>query len=136
MTRLQLRLYTDPGEAQIFCNLLRQDGNEEKISATIDTGAAVSLFPQELLDDIVYRTADQPNIMIGQAGIAQQSFTAIEAYITISLEDELGHITPPFEIVAWFAKTSKKLIGFAGILDRSVLHIDMPQQTGWLDTNA
>lgn len=136
MVRLQLRLYTDPGEAQVFCNFLRHDGNEEKLSATIDTGAAISLFPRELLDEIVYRPTENPNIRIGQAGIAQQSFTAFEAYVMISLEDELGNFTPPFEIVAWFARTNKKLIGFAGILDHSILHIDMLERLGWLEIDT
>lgn len=136
MLRIRLRLYSDPGEAQIFCSLLRTDGNEEKLSATIDTGAEISLFPHELLNDIVYRPTESPEISIGQAGIARQSFTAFEAYVMISLEDELGHVTPPFEIIAWFAKTNKKLIGFAGILDRSTLHIDMPQREGWIEIDA
>ena len=133
MPRLQLRLYTDPGEAQIFCNLLRQDGNEEKLTATIDTGAAISLFPRELLDDVVHRPSENPNVVIGQAGIAGQSFKAVEAYVTISLEDETGNITPPFEIIAWFANTRKRLIGFKDILDKGTLHLDMPQREGWLE---
>src|SRR5689334_18073933 len=100
MTRLQLRIYTTPGEAQLFCNLLRKDGTQETIAATIDTGAAISLFPAELLEIVAHHTSTHQTI--DQAGIANQSFTAIEAYITISLEDEFGHLTPSFEIPAWF----------------------------------
>jgi hypothetical protein len=136
MPRLQLRLYTEPGEAQIFCNLLRQDGNEEKLTATIDTGAAISLFPRELLDEVVHRPSEYPNVTIGQAGIAAQSFKAFEAYVTISLEDESGHITKPFEIIAWFANTRRRLIGFKNILDSGILHLDLPNRAGWLEIDA
>jgi hypothetical protein len=55
MTRIEVRVYVDPGEIQMFCNLLRKDGNQEKLTATIDTGAAVSLFPRELLNVVEYR---------------------------------------------------------------------------------
>lgn len=136
MPRLQLRLYLDPGEAQIFCNLLRQDGNDEKLMATIDTGAAISLFPRELLDEIVYRPSENPNVTIGQAGIAGQSFKAFEAYVTISLEDESGNVTEPFEIIAWFANTRKRLIGFKNVLDGGILHIDMLRRDGWLEIDT
>jgi hypothetical protein len=131
MMRLQLRIYTTPGEAQLYCNLLRKDGAQETITATIDTGAAISLFPAELLEIVVHHTSTQQTI--DQAGIANQSFTAIEAYITISLEDEFGNLTPSFEIPAWFAASTTPLVGFAGLLDRSILHIDMPNRNGWLD---
>jgi hypothetical protein len=68
MTRLQLRIYVNPGEAEIFCNLLRQDGNQERIAATIDTGAEISLFPVELLDIIEFRPSLRQNVVIDQAG--------------------------------------------------------------------
>jgi hypothetical protein len=133
MTHLQLRIYVDPSEAQIFVNLLRLDGNHETIAATIDTGAAVSLFSIDLLDVIAHRPTGQGTVLIDQAGIAEQFFEAVEALVTVSLEDESGNRTEPLEIPAWFADSDTPLIGFAGILDRAILHIDMPQRTGWLE---
>lgn len=135
MTRLQLRIYVNPGEAQIFCNFQRKDGTQETIAVTVDIGAAISLFPLELLEVIAYLPSGDENVVIDQAGIANQSFEAVEALVTISLEDEFGQLTKPFEIPAWFADSAIPLLGFAGVLDRSVLHIDMPQQTGWLEIN-
>ncbi|MCC7449551.1 MAG: hypothetical protein IT324_19175 [Anaerolineae bacterium] len=70
MTQIPLSIYTDPGEAEVLCNLLRQDGNLEKIAATVDTGTAVSLFPVELLNTVAHCLAAQHNIVIDQAGIA------------------------------------------------------------------
>ena len=136
MTRLQLRIYTNPGEAQIFANLPRKDGNQETLTASIDTGAAISLFPIELLDLINYRPSINPRIVIDQAGIANQTFEAIEVFITISLEDAAGNLTQAFEIPAWFAASTTPLLGFAGVLDRAVLHIDMQQQIGWLEIDT
>jgi hypothetical protein len=105
----------------------------EKLSAIVDTGAAVSLFPKDLLDIVAYRLTQQGTVTINQAGIAAQSFQAFEAYVTISLEDAQGNLTLPFEILAWFGETEIALIGFQDILDRAVLHIDMPQRDGWLE---
>jgi hypothetical protein len=135
-TRLQLRLHIDPSEVLVFCNLERKDGILEKLSAIIDTGAAVSLLPDNLLDVIIYRPTEEGTVTIEQAGIAAQSFQAVEAFVTISLEDAQGNLTQSFEIRAWFGKTEKALIGFEDILDRAVLHIDMPQRTGWLEIDA
>ena len=115
-------------QAQIFSNLLRKDGRQETITATVDTVAAISLFPIELLDVITYRASNEGNVTIDQGGIANQSFEALEAFVTISLEDEFGHLTQPFEILAWFADAAIPLLGFAGVLDRAVLHIDMPNK--------
>jgi hypothetical protein len=72
-------------------------------------------------------------VTITQAGIAQQDFEATEAFVTIYLEDAAGNQTPSFEILAWFTATRQTLIGFQDILDRAVLHIDMPQRDGWLE---
>jgi hypothetical protein len=136
MTRLDLRVYIDPGEAQIFCNLLRKDGNHEKLFATVDTGAAVSLLPRELLNALDYQVEEQRVVEIEQAGIAQQAFQAVEASVTVSLEDAGGRLTPPFKILAWFAGGSQPIIGFKDVLDRSVLHIDMLQRFGWLEIDV
>lgn len=56
--------------------------------------------------------------------------------MTITLEDEVGNLTPPFEILAWFADTDTRLIGFKDVLDRAVLHIDMLQRSGWLEVDV
>lgn len=134
MTRIQLRVYVDPGEAEITLNVQLQDQSYERLTATLDTGATVSLLPIDLLDKTIHRlTAERGTIIIDQAGIAQQSFQATEAYIKIFLEDQFGNRTLPFEIPVWFAQTDIALVGFAGILDQSVLHLDMPQRSGWLE---
>jgi deoxyxylulose-5-phosphate synthase len=127
--RIFLRIYVNPGEAQIFCNLLRKDGNLETITATIDTGAGICLFPKELLEILSYRASGDEHIVIDQAGIAGQFFDAVEAFVSISLEDEFGNVTSIFEVPVWFADTRTVLIGFTGVLDRAVLHIDMLQQS-------
>jgi len=135
-TRLQLRIHLNPSEVLVFCNLSRKDGNLEKMAGVVDTGAAVSLFPDSLLDVIIYRPAKQGKVTIDQAGVAAQSFQAVEAFATVSLEDTQGNLTQPFEILAWFGKTEIALIGFQDVLDRAVLHIDMPQRSGWLEIDA
>jgi len=131
--RIQLRLYTSPGEAQLFCRLRFEDGSYERLTATVDTGAAVSLFPWWLLEGAAYQLTQREEITIEQAGISSQSFAAVQAFVTIVLEDEQGNLTPPFLIPAWFADTNQPLIGFAGVLDRAVLHLDMPGKVGWLE---
>jgi hypothetical protein len=133
MTRIQLKLYVAPGQADVTCNVKLNDGTYERLNATIDTGAEVSLFPIRLLETIEYRLSDKSKVTVAQAGIAQQDFEATEAFITIFLEDASGSQTKPFEILAWFTVTRRTLIGFQDVLDRAVLHIDMPQRTGWLE---
>jgi hypothetical protein len=133
MIRIQLRIYTQPGEAQLFVNLQRKDGYLETIAATVDTGAALALLPSELMEIIDWRPAADQEIVIDQAGIAGQAFSAVEAFVTISLEDAAGNRTLPFEVPVWFAETTTPLIGFAGVLDRAILHLDMLQQLGWLE---
>jgi len=133
MPRIYLRVYIDPGQAEVVCNLLRADGLFERITAIVDTGAAISLFPNDLLNKLQYRIGGRETFIIEQAGIANQAFQAVEAYVTMFLEDQFGNRTEPFEVLVWFADTDKALIGFAGILDRSILHIDMLQQQGWLE---
>jgi hypothetical protein len=136
MTRLQLTLYIAPGQAEITCNLKRKDATYERITAAIDTGAEVSLLPLRLLGSLEHRLSEEGKVTITQAGMAQRDFEASEAYVTIFFDDSAGNQTEPFEILAWFTVTRQALIGFEGILDRSVLHIDMPQRTGWLEIDA
>jgi hypothetical protein len=133
MSRIQLLVYVDPSEIEIICKLKFKDGTFERLAAIVDTGAAVSLFPISLLAESDHRLTERRSITIDQAGIAQQSFEAIEAYITIMLEDASSNSTLPFEIMAWFADTNQPLIGFDDVLDRAVLHVDMLQRIGWLD---
>ena len=135
MPPIQLKLYIDPGEVEVVCNVLRTDGLYERLTAVVDTGAAVSLLPNDLLNRVQQHVSQQA-IIIDQAGIAKQSFQAIEAYVTMFLEDQSGNRTNPFEILAWFAETDTPLIGFEDVLDRAVLHIDMLAQQGWLDINV
>jgi hypothetical protein len=133
MTRIQLTMYIAPGQAEITCNLKLKDATYERITAAIDTGAEVSLLPLRLLDSLEYRLSEEGKVTITQAGMAQRDFDAIEAYITIFFEDTVGNQTEPFEILAWFTVTRQALLGFEDVLERAVLHIDMPQRDGWLE---
>jgi hypothetical protein len=132
MTRLHLRLYTNPGEAQIFCNFATKEGGFERTTVTIDTGAAISLFPRELLALVDHQIIDE-EVFVEQAGVSSQEFRAVEARVTVVLEDERGQRTEPIVIRAWFTETWTHLIGFADLLEKAVLHIDMPQLEGWLE---
>lgn len=133
MTRLQLQLFRQPAVARIVMNIRRKDGHDYLLEAEVDTGAQVSLLPIRLTEILDYEVIDETEITIDQAGIKKQAFSAIEARITLSLEDLVGHQTSQFKVRVWFADTSVVLLGFADILDRAVLHIDMPQRVGWID---
>ncbi len=75
--------------------------------------------------------------MVRQAGFAQHTFEVYEAYVTAFLEDQLGNQTENIDILVWFAETEEdSVIGFSGILDRAILHLDMPNLTGYLDLTA
>lgn len=133
MTRIQLRLYRDSGQAEVFINIKRQDGGYDKRAAIIDTGAQMSLLPTLLMSVLAFRPSERGIFSIEQAGIAKQTFQAVEAYISAFLEDESGSRTEDFEIRVWFADASDVLLGFDGVLDRAVLHIDMLGLTGYLE---
>ncbi|MEZ4668157.1 MAG: hypothetical protein R3E39_09590 [Anaerolineae bacterium] len=133
MPPIQLQIYSNPGGVDVYVNLRRKDGNHERIVAFIDTGAELSLLPAHFMSFIEYRLADKHDVVIDQAGIAQQSFRAIQAYIKLFLEDVTGNVTSEFEVPVWFANSDEILIGFEGLLDHAILHIDMPQRTGWID---
>jgi hypothetical protein len=94
------------------------------------------LLPERLRADFAHRLSDQGAFMIEQAGLAGQTVEATEAFITLSLEDETGARTPDFEARVWFAETNTALIGFADILDRAILHVDMPRRHGWLEIDV
>jgi hypothetical protein len=133
MPRIQLRVYHDPGQAEVFLNIKRKDGGYEKRAAVVDTGAQVSLLPSLLMNVVAYRLSERGGFTIEQAGIATQAFEAIEAYITMFLEDMSGNRTDDSEVCVWFAGTREVLLGFDGILDRAVLHVDMLNLTGYLE---
>ena len=101
--------------------------------AIVDTGAQVSLLPRYLMNSVAYRISERGEVMIEQAGIAKQSFKATEAYVTVFLEDAAGNRSETMEIPVWFANTNDVLLGFAGVLDRAVLHIDMPNLAGYIE---
>ena len=136
MPRIQLRIYVDPGQAEVIFSVLRTDGSYERLSGVIDTGAEVSLLPNDLLNKVVYRPIGSGTIIIDQAGIARQSFEAMEAFVTGFLEDQTGAQSDQIEARVWFADTEITLIGFDGILDRAVLHIDMHKRDGWIAMEA
>ena len=135
MTRLQLQIFQHPPVARIVMNIKRHDGQDYLLEAEVDTGAQVSLLPIRLMEILDYQIINKTEIIIDQAGISKQEFSATEAYITHSLEDLQGNQTPQFKARVWFANTSVVLLVFADILDRAILHIDMPQRTGWIDIN-
>ena len=133
MPRLQLLLYLNPGAADIFFNIKLKDGTYRRYTGTVDTGAEVSLLPRLLMDEVEFRLSEEANIVIDQAGIAVQSFEALEAVVTIFLEDQTGQQTNSFPVKVWFADTDQFLIGFDDILDQAVLHIDMQNRDGWIE---
>lgn len=133
MPRIQLQLYVDPGSAEVICNLLLNDGTYERVTAVVDTGAEVSLFPRELLKRVKYRLGRREKITVEQAGLAKQAFEAVEGYVSLYFEDQLGNETGLIEVPVWFADGTIPLVGFAGILDRAVLHVDMVEQQGWIE---
>jgi hypothetical protein len=133
MPRIQLRVYMEPGQAEVFVNIKQKDGGYYTRAAVVDTGAHTSLMPDELMPLVEYRLSERGRFVIEQAGIAAQSFEAIEAYVTIVLEDIAGTRSEEFEVRVWFTDTIKFLIGFTDILDRAVLHLDMPNMIGYLE---
>lgn len=133
MSHVELLLYVDPGEFELIINMKRKGAGYECLAATIDTGAAISLFPRDLLDEIDHQPLVQP-VIIDRAGIAGQSFEAVEAMVSLFLEDTKGNQTMELEVPCWFGVTQENLIGFAGLLDRATLFIDMRQtRTGWIE---
>lgn len=129
MPKIQLRVYHD--QAEVFVNLKRKDGEGfEKFAFIVDTGAQTTLLPTRFMDILDYRLSELGDVVIEQAGFAQQSFKATEAFITIFLEDELGNQIVQFETKVWFAGEKTFLAGFGGLLERSILYVDMPKLKG------
>ena len=132
MSQVALKLNTNPGVVEAFVRFKAKEGHFIAWLAFIDTGAQVSLFPLSFLEKLEARIIDQ-DFEIEQAGIAVQGFKAVEAEITLYFEDLQGNESHPMLVRAWFAHTSKYIIGFQDILDRATLHIDYRQsQTGWI----
>jgi hypothetical protein len=134
MGRVALILYLSPGEAQVAINFRMKAVGYFTTTVTVDTGAEVSMFPRKWLQTLDYQVASAHEVEIEQAGIASQSFKATEVTVYIFLEDGQGNRTPEIEITAWFSETEQALLGFAGVLDRAKLFIDLEDtQTGWID---
>ena len=133
MTRIQLRIYINPGEAECSLRVKRKDGDFEELTAIVDTGAQISLFPIGLLNIIQYDEASANTVVIDQAGVAGQRFEAIEAKVTVYLEDSFGARTEEMDIRAWFAEGDNALLGFDGILERAIFFLDMPNLRGYLE---
>jgi hypothetical protein len=112
MTRIQLRVYRNPGQAEVFVNIKRKDGGYYTQAGIVDTGAQISLLPQALAEAVAYRLSERGSFMVEQAGIAQQAFQAVEAYVSLFLEDQTGARTEELEVRVWFARARHVLIGF------------------------
>ena len=126
MARVNLKLNLQPGVIESYIRFQAKAGHFEPKLGFIDTGAHVSLFPLSFLDEIEHRIIDE-NFEIEQAGIARQVFKAVEAEVTLYFEDLQGNQSPHLKVRAWFADTTKVIIGFQDILDRATLHIDYRQ---------
>lgn len=133
MTRLQLRVYRDPGQAEAFLKIKQKDSGYYTCTVIVDTGAEVSLLPDDLMEELYYRLSERGSFEVTQAGIAKQVFVATEAYVTVYLEDMNGTRTAEFEILVWFTETINFLIGFGGILERAILHLDTSNLAGYLE---
>lgn len=133
MTRIALLISLDPAQAEVFVSFKQTDGDLHRRPAVIDTGAAISLFPLELLSFIRFDENSRREIILEQAGIAGQEFKAIEVETEIFLEDSQGQKTPPIVIRAWFADTDRWILGMTGALDRAILHLDMPTLAGYIE---
>jgi hypothetical protein len=133
MARLNLVLINQPYEVQVFVRFKLRDGNFDTMVAVVDTGADICLFPRRWLETAEHTILDK-DIVLEQAGIAKQAFEAIEAEITLYCEDALGNESTPIKVRAWFADTTKVILGFRDVLDRAKLYIDYQEtRTGWID---
>lgn len=133
MPRIQLIVYVNPGEANVFVNIKRKDGIDETVTAIVDTGAEAALFPIALLEWLDHEITERGTVTVDQAGIARHSFQATQARINIFLLDTAGNRTEEFQILAWFAETDYSIVGFGGILERAIFHLDMPNLNGYLE---
>jgi len=133
MTRIQLRIYTDPPQVEVFLNLKQPNGEEYRVAAVVDTGAQITLLPARLMNFVEYRIVEQGSVTVEQAGIARQSFSATEAMVRLFLEDTTGARTSEIETHVWFANTGAILLGFQDVLDQAALFVDMRANIGWIE---
>lgn len=132
MTRIALGINLDPSSVDIVTNIRAVGGSYYRLTAFIDTGADISLLPKRLLPRLEHEIITER--VVDQAGIAGQTFTAIEARIKLFFEDSLGNESSEIEALVLFADTSIELIGFQDILDRATLHIDFREsRSGWIE---
>jgi len=133
MTRISLLISKDPVQAEVYVNFQQTDGSAHKRPAIIDTGAEISLFPLDLLSFIAFDAHSRQEIILEQAGVVGQKFTAIEVQTHIVLEDSQGNITKSIPIRAWFADTDRWILGMTDALARGILHIDMPALSSYIE---
>jgi hypothetical protein len=133
VARINLILSIQPSEVEVGVSFKGVDGGFELNYGMIDTGAELSLFPMKWLDTAEAKII-RNDVIIDQAGIAKQGFTAVEAEITLLLEDGQGNQSKALHVRAWFAETTQVIIGFQDILDRAKLFLDYQEtRTGWID---
>lgn len=133
MIRIALMISKNPSEAEVFVRFVKDKDIIYRLPAIIDTGAQISLFPLELLELLSPTAFNQEEVIIEQAGIAGQEFKAIRTHVHLSFEDFDGNITYPMLVEAWFANTERWIIGMADIIERGVLHLDIPNLSGYID---
>jgi hypothetical protein len=133
MNQIKLRINVRPTRAEAIIKLHRKDGGDERITVVVDTGAQTSLLPRSLLDDVEHQLGKRGSFIVEQAGIARQTFEAVEAMVKLSLEDQYGGQTQEWNVPVWFADTDRHLLGFRGVLNRAVIHIDAPNLSGYLE---
>jgi hypothetical protein len=133
VAKINLILSIQPCEVEVGVSFKEIDGGFELNYGMIDTGAELSLFPKKWLNTAQHKILKE-NVSLEQAGIARQGFNAIEAEITLLLEDGQGNQSKPLIVRAWFADTTRVIIGFEGILDRAKLFLDYQEnRTGWIE---
>jgi hypothetical protein len=133
MVRINLRVTEAPTPPEVFCSILRWDGELELVGMYVDTGAQTSVLPKKLMQDLKYELLDGGDVLIEQAGIAKQTFNATEALITLRFEDIEGNISVQKQMRVWFAETTKHLLGYTDALEHCELFVDTPSYAGWIE---
>jgi hypothetical protein len=134
MTRVDLRVYVNPGHAEVYLRFDLANGSTQRVTATVNTGSRGTLLPENFLNRIEYH--DPRRVWIEPEGLTAEAFEAIEADVFVRAEDEVGNQTAPFEIVIWFAGTYDFIAGFNGLLNAAILHLDMPNLSGYLEFHS
>jgi hypothetical protein len=131
MTRVSLVVHPDPGHAETFLRFRQKNGTRVHVKAVIDTGSHATLLPATWEHELDIRNPRR--VTLERAGVPGLEFEATEATIMVRVEDKEGNSTAPFEITIWFAGTIETLTGFDGLLNRAILHLDMPNLSGYLE---